>query len=81
VYSVPISDLEVLQQGATNALKEIGIEPEFSTECATLCDKELQVVLKCTGTTQSICCRDHANIAISQQVLVSVMAVIFCTFK
>jgi hypothetical protein len=36
---------------------------EFSAECAPLCDKELKVVLKCVGTTRSICCGDHTNIA------------------
>jgi hypothetical protein len=33
------------------------------TECAPLSDEELKVVLKCMGTTWSICCRDHANVS------------------
>jgi hypothetical protein len=34
-------------------------------QSAHLRDEELQVVLNCMGTTQSICCRDHTNMAVS----------------
>jgi hypothetical protein len=40
-----------------------GVKPEIFEECAPLCDKELKVLLNCMGTTQSISCRDHMNVA------------------
>jgi hypothetical protein len=54
---------EVLEQRVENACQGIRVKREFSTECASLCDEELKGVLKCMGTTQSICCRDHTYIA------------------
>jgi hypothetical protein len=45
------------------ARQEIGLKRGILADCTPLCDQELKVVLKCTGTTWSIICRDQMNIA------------------
>jgi hypothetical protein len=59
-YSTPINEFEVLQQRMPD--RRIEWNQEFLINCTPLCNEELKVVLKCVGTTQSICCRDHTNI-------------------
>jgi hypothetical protein len=63
VYSAPISVLELLQHWEEMLVRRFKWNHVSSTECAPLCDKGLKVVLKCVGTTYSICYRDHTNIA------------------
>jgi hypothetical protein len=43
--------------------RELSETRNFPTECASLWDEELKVVLKCMGTTRSIYCTDHIYIA------------------
>jgi hypothetical protein len=61
VYSAPINELRGITATSIECLS--GDFQQFSTECAPLCDEELNVVLKCMGVTWNIRCRDHTNIA------------------
>jgi hypothetical protein len=52
VYSVPVSDSQVLQQWIERMpIRRFSWNQEFSTECTPLCDEELKVMLKWVGTT------------------------------
>jgi hypothetical protein len=65
VYSALIYDLEALQQRAENACREIRVKPEIFDRVRISVWRRavVRVVLKCKGTTNSVCCKDLTNIA------------------
>jgi hypothetical protein len=55
---------------------------ELSTDFALVCDEESEIVLKCMGTAQTTCCRDHTNMAhISPGTAFCMLTGTFCSIQ
>jgi hypothetical protein len=80
---VLISDIEVLQQQVENACEEFQVRLGIIDRVHTSLCWRTESLLRCMGTTQSICCRNHLNTPISQQPLISehMLTGIFCSYK